>query len=191
MHALAVRRPAMTVLLTDGVPEPSSLYRAVAADVTSDQGSIGIGSAAVTPSELPRSFAEAQRALQVQRESMSPYGGRRFEDLGLYRILDRASDRPEVHDFVMEWLGPLLSYDRKKNADLVTTLTHYLDCGGNYDDAAESLSIHRSTLRYRLGRIRDISGRDLQDVEDRLNLHLATRIVRITGVPLPQEVKGP
>ena len=191
MHALAVRRPAMTVLLTDGVPDPSSLYRAVAADVTSDQGSIGIGSAAVTPSELPRSFAEAQRALQVQRESMSPYGGRRFEELGLYRILDRASDRPEVHDFVMEWLGPLLSYDSKKNADLVTTLTHYLDCGGNYDDAAESLSIHRSTLRYRLGRIRDISGRDLQDVEDRLNLHLATRIVRITGVPLPQEVKGP
>ena len=91
MHALAVRRPAMTVLLTDGVPDPSSLYRAVAADVTSDQGSIGIGSAAVTPSELPRSFAEAQRALQVQRESMSPYGGRRFEELGLYRILDRAS----------------------------------------------------------------------------------------------------
>jgi sugar diacid utilization regulator len=191
MHALAVRRPAVTVLLTDGVPEPSSLYRAVAADVTSDQGSIGIGSAAVTPSDLPRSFAEAQRALQVQRESMSPYGGRRFEDLGLYRILDRASDRPEVHDFVMDWLGPLLSYDRKKNADLVTTLSHYLDCGGNYDDAAQSLTIHRSTLRYRLGRIRDISGRDLQDVEDRLNLHLATRIVRVTGVPLPQEVKGP
>jgi DNA-binding PucR family transcriptional regulator len=91
----------------------------------------------------------------------------------------------------MDWLGPLLSYDRKKNADLVTTLSHYLDCGGNYDDAAQSLTIHRSTLRYRLGRIRDISGRDLQDVEDRLNLHLATRIVRTTGVPLPQEAEGP
>jgi DNA-binding PucR family transcriptional regulator len=180
----------MTVLLTDGEPEPSSLYRAVAAEVSSDQGSIGIGSAAVTPSELPRSFAEAQRALQVQAESMSPYGGRRFEDLGLYRILDRAGDRPEVHDFVMEWLGPLLTYDREKNADLVTTLTHYLDCGGNYDDAAQSLTIHRSTLRYRLGRIRDISGRDLQDVEDRLNLHLATRIVRVTGVPLLQKDDG-
>src|SRR6201995_5104347 len=45
MHALVVRRPAMTVLLTDGVPEPTSLYRAIAADTTSDQGSIGIGSA--------------------------------------------------------------------------------------------------------------------------------------------------
>ena len=187
MHCLAVRRPTMTVLLTDGIPEPSSLYRAIVADVASAQGSIGIGSPAVTPSELPRSFAEAQRALQVQSASMSPFGGRRFEDLGLYRILDRASDRPEVHEFVMEWLGPLLSYDRKKKADLVTTLTHYLDCGGNYDAAAQSLTVHRSTLRYRLGRIRDISGRDLQDVEDRLNLHLATRIIRVAGVPLPPE----
>jgi sugar diacid utilization regulator len=190
MHALAVRRPAMTVLLTDGVPDPISLYRAVAVEVASNEGSVGTGSVANSASELPRSFAEAQRALQVQRDSMSPYGGRRFEDLGLYRILDRASDRPEVHAFVTEWLGPLLSYDQTKNADLVTTPTHYLDCGGNYDDAARSLTIHRSTLRYRLGRIREITGRDLQDVEDRLNLHLATRIVRTTGVPLSSEVKG-
>ncbi|BBZ25878.1 hypothetical protein MMAD_01730 [Mycolicibacterium madagascariense] len=190
MHALAVRRPAMTVLLTDGAPDPGSLYRAVAAEVASGEGSIGVGSVAATASELPRSFAEAQRALQVQRDSMSPYGGRRFEDLGLYRILDRTSDRPEVHDFVMEWLGPLLTYDQTKNADLVTTLTHYLDCGGNYDDAARSLTIHRSTLRYRLGRIREITGRDLQDVEDRLNLHLATRIVRTTGLPPALDQKG-
>jgi sugar diacid utilization regulator len=189
MHSLAARRPTMTVLLTDGTPEPSSLYRAIAADVAAE-GAIGIGSAAATPSELPRSLAEAQRALQVQEASMAPYGGRRFEDLGLYRILDRTGDRPEVHDFVMEWLGPLLSYDREKNADLVMTLTQYLDCGGNYDAAAQSLTIHRSTLRYRLGRIRDISGRDLQDVEDRLNLHLATRIVRVAGVPLPAEGNG-
>ena len=42
----------------------------------------------------------------------------------------------------MECLGPLLSYDRKMNADLVTTPTHYLDCGANYHDAAQSLTIH-------------------------------------------------
>lgn len=86
-------------------------------------------------------------------------------------------------------VGPLLRYDREKKADLVMTLTQYLDCGGNYDATAQSLTIHRSTLRYRLGRIRDISGRDLQNVEDRLNLHLATRIVRVAGAPLPPEGK--
>lgn len=103
MRSLTARRQTLTVLLTDGMPEPSSLYRTIAADVASKQGAIGIGSFAATPSELPRSFAEAQRALQVQRASMSPYGGRRFEDLGLYRILDRTGDSPEVHDFVTEW----------------------------------------------------------------------------------------
>jgi DNA-binding PucR family transcriptional regulator len=41
------------------------------------------------------------------------------------------------------------------------------------------LSIHRNTLRYRLGRIAQISGHDLADVETRLNLHLATRAWRL------------
>jgi DNA-binding PucR family transcriptional regulator len=83
---------------------------------------------------------------------------------------------------VTEWLGALLTYDRKKRTDLVKTLARYLDSGGNYDQTAYSLNIHRSTLRYRLGRIRDISGRDLQDVDTRLNLHLATRVLDVIGV---------
>jgi hypothetical protein len=53
--------------------------------------------------------------------------------------------------------------------------------GGNYDHTAGALNIHRSTLRYRLGRIRDISGRDLQDVNSRLNLHLAFKLFEMTG----------
>jgi DNA-binding PucR family transcriptional regulator len=48
------------------------------------------------------------------------------------------------------------------------------------------LNIHRSTLRYRLSRIREISERDLQDVDTRLNLHLATKIVTVTGIPGPR-----
>jgi DNA-binding PucR family transcriptional regulator len=48
-------------------------------------------------------------------------------------------------------------------------------CGGNYDAAAQALVIHRSTLRYRLQRIRGVSGLDIGEVENRLNLHLATR----------------
>lgn len=190
MHSLTARRPTMTVFITDDAPEPAELFSAIASEVGSEYGAIGIGSTAAAPSDLPRSFAEAQRALRVQTGSVSPYGARRFGDLGLYRILDRTGDSPEVHDFVTEWLGALLSYDREKKADLVVTLTQYLDCGGNYDATAKSLTIHRSTLRYRLGRIRDITGRDLQDVEDRLNLHLATRIVRVTGTPLPREKEG-
>jgi DNA-binding PucR family transcriptional regulator len=47
----------------------------------------------------------------------------------------------------------------------------YLDCGGNYDGAAANLVIHRSTLQ----RIRQITEMELNDVDIRLNLHVATR----------------
>jgi sugar diacid utilization regulator len=181
LHPLTARRPTMTILLTDGVPQPSLLHRAVSADIGSDLGSVGIGSAATVPSELPRSFSEAQRALKVQKASVSPYGTRRYDDLGVYRILDPGDSRPEVRGFVWEWLGALVTYDRRKRTDLVKTLTRYLDTGGNYDQTAHLLNIHRSTLRYRLRRIRDISGRDLQDVDTRLNLHLATRVYDVIG----------
>ena len=183
LHAFTARRSTMTIMLTDGMPEPSRLHHAVSAEVGSDRGSIGVGSAAATPSELPRSFTEAQRALDVQRSSATPYGGRCFDDLGVYRILDAGDGRPEVREFVQEWLGKLLTYDRDHNAELVKTLARYFDEGGNYDQTAKLLNIHRSTLRYRLNRIRAISERDLQDVDTRLNLHLATKIVSVIDVP--------
>jgi DNA-binding PucR family transcriptional regulator len=98
-----------------------------------------------------------------------------FEQLGVYRILDTGQNRDEVRAFIREWLGQLLDYDRTKNSELVRTLWQYLECGGNYDETAAALVIHRSTLRYRLGRIREIADLDLNDVDSRLNLHVATR----------------
>ena len=70
---------------------------------------------------------------------------------------------------------PLLDYDDRRRSSLVLTLSHYLDAGGRYETAAETLSIGRSTLRYRLARIRELSGHDLTDPDTRFQLHLATK----------------
>ncbi|MDT5171886.1 MAG: hypothetical protein QOD02_5251, partial [Mycobacterium sp.] len=178
---LVTCRNATTILVSAGELDHADLHRAISADVGSNRGSIGLGSLVDAPSALPRSLSEAQRAFKIKQASPTPYGSRRFEDLGVYRILDSGEGRPEVRTFVQEWLGALLDYDRTKGAELVKTLAHYLDCGGNYDLTAKSLQIHRSTLRYRLARIRDITDRDLQDVDTRLNLHLATRVLGVLG----------
>jgi DNA-binding PucR family transcriptional regulator len=178
---LVTCRHATTILVSAGELDHTDLHRAISADVGSKRGSIGLGSLVDAPSALPRSLSEAQRALKIKQACPTPYGSRRFEDLGVYRILDSGEGRPEVRTFVQEWLGALLDYDRTKGAELVKTLAHYLDCGGNYDLTAKSLQIHRSTLRYRLARIRDITDRDLQDVDTRLNLHLATRVLGVLG----------
>ncbi len=63
------------------------------------------------------------------------------------------------------------------------TLFQYLECGGRYDATAAALAIHRSTLRYRLQRIREIGGTDLRDVDSRLNLHVAARVWEVLGGP--------
>jgi DNA-binding PucR family transcriptional regulator len=72
-------------------------------------------------------------------------------------------------------LGSLLDYDARKGSELVATLTQYLECGGAYDATAAAMSVHRSTLKYRLQRIREISGHDLADPGTGFNLQLATR----------------
>ncbi|WP_028478621.1 helix-turn-helix domain-containing protein [Nocardia sp. CNY236] len=97
------------------------------------------------------------------------------DGLGFYRLVDAAQANGQAQQFVRSWLGVLLDYDRDRRANLVCTLSRYLECGGNYDDSAAALHIHRSTLRYRLGRIRELTGFDLRDVDTRFNLQAATR----------------
>jgi DNA-binding PucR family transcriptional regulator len=55
------------------------------------------------------------------------------------------------------------------------TLSRYLDCGRRYEATAQALNVHRSTLKYRLRRIREISGFDLTDPDNQFNLQVATR----------------
>jgi DNA-binding PucR family transcriptional regulator len=119
--------------------------------------------------------------------SRAPHGVTSFDDLGVLRILHNENEY-EIRTFVKEWLGNLLDYDMRRRTDLVQTLSHYLDCGGNYDETAAALLIHRSTLRYRLQRIRDITGLDLNNVDSRLNLHVATRAWQVLdGSVQPQQ----
>ncbi|WP_406177488.1 PucR family transcriptional regulator [Streptomyces sp. NBC_00996] len=126
----------------------------------------------------------AVRSLSVRRQSEPPYGTTVYEELGLYRILARGNDSKDVDIFVREWLGPLLNYDEAHRTDLVRTLAQYFDHGGNHDETAHALAVHRSTLRYRLQRIREVSGRRLDDVDTRFHLQVATRIWKVSGLAL-------
>ncbi|MGO8961735.1 MAG: PucR family transcriptional regulator [Streptosporangiaceae bacterium] len=83
-----------------------------------------------------------------------------------------------VESFATGWLGTLIQYDSVHGLQLVATLGTYLDCGGSYDATANALSAHRSTLKYRLRRIREVSGHDLGDPDARFNLQLAARAWR-------------
>ncbi|MCU1499050.1 MAG: transcriptional regulator, CdaR family [Acidimicrobiales bacterium] len=140
---------------------------------------MGVGGACEDVPQFPRSLHEAQLALRLQQATAAGERVTVFEDLGVYRVLAEVADAGMVEAFARRWLGPLLDYDEAKGAQLVESLSGYLESGGSYDTATARLSVHRSTLRYRLQRVHDLSGHDLGDPDTRFNLQLATRACHI------------
>jgi sugar diacid utilization regulator len=181
--SLVGRRSGAVVLLALTPPGRwAELGEALAAEFPSGGVSVGVGGRCESPGDFPRSAREAFVALGVRQASRQPAGVTTYDGLGIYRILAGGQHNAEVEGFVREWLGPLLDYDAAHGAELVKTLSTYLECGGNYDETADGLAIHRSTLRYRLQRIREVSGLDIGDVDSRFNLHAATRAWRVLGL---------
>ena len=168
----------VVVVVPDGaIPggDWDSLRRATMAELGGVRCRLGVGNPYPRPSELPRSLREAQLTLRLQAARGMPEHTMLHSDLGVYQMFAALPQLSEVDDFARRWLGPLIEYDTAKRTDLVKTLTHYLNHGGRYGPTSESLAVHRSTLKYRLHRIRELTGFDLSDPETHFNLELATR----------------
>lgn len=130
---------------------------------------VGIGARHSTAS-LRQSVAEAESALRL-----SPADVVRFDELGIWRFLAADADPERLRDYVHEWIGTLIDYDAGHRSYLVETLSAFLAGQGALGSIAEGLHIHTSTLKYRLGRIRELTGRDLRVPDERFNLELACR----------------
>ncbi|MFG2564928.1 PucR family transcriptional regulator [Streptomyces sp. NPDC048567] len=78
--------------------------------------------------------------------------------------------------FTARLLDPLREYDRRHRAELIPTLEAFLDCDGSWTRCAARLHLHVNTLRYRVGRIEQLTGRDLARLEDKLDFFLALRM---------------
>jgi sugar diacid utilization regulator len=164
------------VIVLAGPRAPWDQFRQhVVAELHGGRCRIGVGGLCRAVEEFPRSYQEAELALRMQKASGGSEQATIFDDLGVYKVLAAANDTASVERFVDEWLARLIDYDSAHGTQLVLTLSEYLECGGNYDASAKALSVHRSTLKYRLNRIRQVSGYDLSLPDNQFNLQLATR----------------
>jgi hypothetical protein len=75
--------------------------------------------------------------------------------------------------FAEHVLGPVTDYDKRNDADLVPTLRSYLDLGGSWSRVAAAMNLHINTVRYRIARVEELTGRSLGKIEDRADLFLA------------------
>jgi PucR family transcriptional regulator, purine catabolism regulatory protein len=136
------------------------------------------------PTEAPAGVAAAQREVTSVMDSLARF--KRWgevvtvPELGLTGLLAAVADERLV-DYARRLLGPLMEHDRARNGSLVATLRAYLETG-EQQQAAKLLRVHPNTLRYRLDRIREISGVELDDAETRLNLAVALRVQSLLGM---------
>jgi sugar diacid utilization regulator len=138
---------------------------------------------AVEPEEIPRASSEALLALNVGvAEGRSPIA---FEETGAYRLL-LGTSQEELRSFYSETVEPLVLYDEQYETDLVTTVEAYLDSDANVPATAKKLFTHRHTIRYRLERIRDLSGHDATATEGRERLGLGIKAMRVLGIAPPR-----
>ena len=81
-----------------------------------------------------------------------------------------------LRSFRERLLGPLVAYDEQHRAELLPTLREFLDCSGSWNACAAKMYVHVNTVRYRIRRIEELTGRDLSSLDDRVDFFLALRM---------------
>ncbi len=125
---------------------------------------------------VSRSYLEAQQALEAGRKLRPEAVVHQHDELIPYLVL---AQNPVLADrFVRDGLGPLLDPRTRNREQLLETLEAYL-AAGSVKDAAAALNLHRHTVLYRLARLRELLGQDLDQPASRLRLQLACDMRRL------------
>jgi sugar diacid utilization regulator len=143
--------------------------------------SAAIGDRCSSPDDYQASYRLAMGALDATAKLGRPGQVVNAADLGVSRLLISAVDTRELHGFANRSLGPLLQGGDRRG-ELLATLEAYVDAGFNQREAARRSFVHFNTVAYRLRRIEEMLGVNLDDPRARLDLTLALRIATLAGL---------
>ncbi|WP_149830385.1 PucR family transcriptional regulator [Streptomyces tailanensis] len=143
-----------------------------------DDGRLTLGvSAAVHSAEgLRGALEEARHARRVAAARVGRVCAAGHQELASHVLLLPFVPDDVRRAFTARLLDPLRDYDRRHRAELIPTLEAFLECDGSWTRCASRLHLHVNTLRYRVGRIEQLTSRDLSRLEDKLDFFLALRM---------------
>ena len=139
---------------------------------------IGVGRVYRGLDNVNKSFSDAVKTIRTGKVIMDKEIIT-FNELGIFKILCQDFLTEELEDFYNTTLKPLVDYDNKKSTEFVKTLEAYFKFNGNLTRMSEHLYTHYNTILYRINRINDITGMNLDNSNDRLNLEIALKIKKL------------
>jgi hypothetical protein len=147
----------------------------VRADAAPGRGD-GAGADASPVAALSRAVAEARQAQQLAAllgDGVRLVDSAEFGSCALLLAMLPAAPR---RAFRAALLGPLEDYDRDHGSELVRTLAVFLGCSGSWQKAADEMFVHVNSLRYRISRIGELTGRDPRSLADQAAFLLALQM---------------
>jgi DNA-binding PucR family transcriptional regulator len=135
---------------------------------------------AVPAGDSRRAFHEARcaldaRSLAADEDDDGTAGMATYRDLGSFQLLLSLQDDEALRLFCDSVLGPLDDGEGHYGDELLRSLEVFIECNGQWEKAARRLYCHRHTLRYRIRRVEELTGRDLSSARDRIEFWLALR----------------
>jgi purine catabolism regulator len=173
--ALVAATRGLACALVPGFDEEElfALARRVAKRLSPER--IGVGRA-VGSGQARRSFHEARCALEAASlAGLNGTGVATYRDLGSFQLLLSLQDDEALRLFCDSILGPIESSEGRYGGELMRSLEAFIECNGQWEHAARKLYCHRHTLRYRMKRVEELTGRSLQNARDRIDFWLALR----------------
>ncbi|MQA12480.1 MAG: PucR family transcriptional regulator [Pseudonocardiaceae bacterium] len=134
---------------------------------------VGVSGVVAGASELRGALDEARYACRLSELRDERVAFTEHEDLSSHMMLLAAVPEDVRRSFRRRVLGPVLDYDQANGAALVPTLRAFLVSSGSWTKCAGALHLHVNTLRYRIQRIEQLTGRDLGKIDDRVDFFLA------------------
>ncbi|MBS4026872.1 MAG: GAF domain-containing protein [Clostridia bacterium] len=139
---------------------------------------IGAGEFFSGIAKIKESYLQANRVLDVMEKFDFPDKVVSYDNLGIFNLLYSVNEPDLLRSFVDERIGALLNYDQKNDSSLVLSLECYLR-HASIKEAAQELTIHVRTMKYRLKKAEEILGVDLKNTETSLALNIAIKVDKI------------
>lgn len=157
--------------------DPVELARKVRTELTTRFGEVRAAASRPAPTHnLRRSFHEARCALEAVRlaNGNAPEVAS-YRDLGAFQLLLSLQDDDALASYCQSVLGPVESDEGEYGDELLRSLDVFIEQNGHWERAAQTLYCHRHTLRYRIKRVEQLTGRDFTHARDRIEFWLALR----------------
>nr|WP_285698313.1 helix-turn-helix domain-containing protein [Actinomadura sp. NBRC 104412] len=135
----------------------------------------GVSEAEYDPGRLPAAVDAALRGLGFARTGAGPVTVVPEADLDSHGVLLDVLPEGVRRSYRERLLGPLEVYDAEHGTELLRTLDTFLETAGSWQRSADLLYVHVNTLRYRIQRIEEMTGRSMNSMRDRTDLYLALR----------------